>query len=220
MKIALKTIAFGLLLLVVGLATFSLAYWWSGTAWHDTPVPLSESATEMGPGPYAVFQSINEAKASPRLDLRRATAADTPLQIYSTYRIDFSSETDTSVIPRSAAQSLLKLRRSEDEALMLAGSSDGTSDWSVSDALLIESFVDGAPWSTIQLGSKEPLLNGNGSNIPFFGPARKEFDGLEINIGSLVPPGRDTVLKFSVITLDDVASVSDLYVLRKAVDLP
>ena len=216
----LKTLAISLALLMVGSTVFVFAYWWSGSAWHDTPAPPTGQVTEAGPGPYAVFRSLDDASSYPRLDLRLASAADDPLMIYQSYSMGTGPRMDTSVIPRSAAESILQVSRTPSEALMLAGSADGLSDWSVSDGLLIESFVDGALWSTIQLGTKEPLLDGMQTNIPQFGPARNEFAGREINIGSIVPPNRDTVLRFSVITFSEMASVSDLYLLKTAVDFP
>lgn len=216
----LKTLAFAFALLIVGSAAFVLMYWWSGSAWHDTQAPPAPQAIEAGSGPYAVFHSIEDVRSFPRMDLRVASTADDPLMIYQSYSMGAGPRVDTSVIPRSAAESILKLRRTPSEALMLAGSPDGLSDWSVSDGLLIESFVDGTLWSTIQLGTREPLLDGMQTNISLFGPARNEFAGMEINIGSIVPPEQDTVLRFSVITFGEMASVSDLYLLRTAVDFP
>ena len=211
------------LLAIVMLASVGLlvAYQWQSPAWHGQH-RLPESAglliTAIEDEAVRLFSATENLTGTRRLDLRRATPADAPLKIYGMGM--GTAPVDITIVPRSAAERIVTVRRAHNQGLHLSGSADGAEGWSVSLGLLVESFVDGQPYSSVLLGTREALLDGRQTNVPSFGPARNSFVGNEINIASLVPADTETVLRFSVITLDAAGAVSDLFLTTIDVNLP
>ena len=119
------------------------------------------------------------------------------------------------VVPLLISTKVIRLRLGESRRLSLAGNITGDAPWSISDSLLIESFVDDRLYAMVIVGGYGKLSDSRGEFVSRLGMTGVEFGAKHIAISNLVPINKNVLVRFSALYggLYGRPQISDLYLI-------